>query len=146
MATNVKNARRPWRLSKNAREPPYIKLPLDAARARLAMVALRRPDAGLSYALAPRALLVGTAAAATHYNTLSRAIAVLTNKIFGIPSISYFDYFGAPTPEDIGDDALDVFKLFTETICFRPKRYESWHDGELHLWEYSGFSRALIAG
>ena len=118
MTRNIRNTNRPWSFFKADHESAYKQLPLDPDQAHLAMVALRHPVSGLWYAFAPRALLFGAEAAVTHYNCLSRAIAVLTNMIFGIPMLAYFDDFGALAPEDLGPEALAVFKIFTPVIGF----------------------------
>ena len=82
------------------------------------MVALRHPSSGEWYAFPHRALLSGAEAPVTHYNCLSRAIAVLTNLIFGIPLLSYFDDFGALVPDDLGEDSIATYKIFFARIGF----------------------------
>ena len=47
-----------------------------------------------------------------HYNCLSRAISVLTDKIFGIPILAYFDALGALNPERIAYNAIGTFRKF----------------------------------
>ena len=58
---------------------------MGPAHARLAMVAPRGPLSGAWFAFPPRSLLFGAEAAVLHYNLFSRTMAVLTNRILGIP-------------------------------------------------------------
>ena len=51
-----------------------------------------------------------------HYNCLSRALAVLANKIFGIPLLSYFDDYGSIIPETLGRPALETVDSFFNVL------------------------------
>ena len=112
IALDIKDTNRPWIFFKLDHASAYKQLPIDPAHAKLAMVALREPATGAWHAFPPRSLLFGAEAAVTHYNCFSRALAVLTNKIFGIPLLSYFDDYGAMSPETIGKPALETVDSF----------------------------------
>ena len=43
-----------------------------------------------------------------HYNVLSRIMAAIINRLFGIPPIAFYDDLGAPTPFELGEEALDT--------------------------------------
>ena len=51
------------------------------------MIALPNQADGLWYGFWPRALLFGASAAVLRYNAFSRIVAILANKIFGLPIV-----------------------------------------------------------
>ena len=112
ISLDLKDTNEPWIFFKQDHASAYKQLPLDPDHAKFAMVALRHPKLGTWFAFSPRSLLFGAEAAVTHYNCFSRALAVLTNKIFGIPLIAYFDDYGAFCPETIGQPALETVDTF----------------------------------
>ena len=112
MTLDVKETNRPWSFSKVGHEAAYKQLPLGPTHAKYATVALRRPTLGAWRAFRPHTLLFGAEAAVTHYNCFSRTLAVLINRIFGIPLMSYFDDLGALTPSEITQLALETIKEF----------------------------------
>ena len=60
---------------------------------------------------AHRSLLLG-ALAVLHYNSFSRAVAVLFAKITGIPVLGYCDDCGALVPSEVLGRALNAFMAF----------------------------------
>ena len=80
------------------------------------MGSLSQPVAAEWFAFPPRALLFGAELA--HYNCLSRAIAVLTKLISGIPLLPYFDDFGELPPMNLGNEAIATYKMFPATVGF----------------------------
>ena len=116
MAIEIKDTQRPWAFLKTDHEAAYKQLPLDPEHARLAMVTLRHPTLGTWFAFPPQALLFGAEAAVIHYNCFSRILGVLVNKIFGIPLVTYFDDYGAMTPDELNKLALDTTKVFLLTL------------------------------
>ena len=83
-----------------------------ARNTKLAFVALRDPIASRWMAFPPTALLFGATSAVLHYSCFSRLLAVLANRIFGIPLIGYFDDFVALAPANVGRLALRTFERF----------------------------------
>ena len=116
MAIEIQDTQRPWAFLKTDHEAAYKQLPLDPEQTRLAMVTLRHPTLGAWFAFPPQVLLFGAEAAVIHYNCFSRILGVLVNKIFGIPLVTYFDDYGAMTPDVINKLALDTTKIFLLTL------------------------------
>ena len=81
----------------------------------MAFVALRDPLTSLRMAFHPKDLLFGATSAVLRYKCFSRLLAVLFNRIFGIPLIGYFGDFGSLVPGNVGRRALRTFE------CFRSK-------------------------
>ena len=100
---------RDWSFIKGDHASAYKQLPLDPARANLTVVALRHPQTGLWMAFVPKVLLFGSISAVLHYNCFSRCLAILMNKCFGAPMVSYFDDFGSFIPKELAQAALDTF-------------------------------------
>ena len=67
------------------RKAAYKNLPRNPDQAQYFIVALRCPGDSQWYGFAPRALLFGAAAAVHHYNCFSRIVAVIINRLFGLP-------------------------------------------------------------
>ena len=108
----------PWAFFKTDHEAAYKQLPLDPTQANLAMVALRHPTLRTWFVFAPRSLIFGSVAAVIHYNCFSRIISVLTNKIFGIPLLAYFDDLGSEIPERVAPQALKTFQTFSALVGY----------------------------
>ena len=116
IAIDIQETNRPWSFIKTDHEAAYKQLPLDPDHCNLAMVTLRHPTLGTWFAFPPQALLFGAEAAVIHYNCFSRILGVLTNKIFGIPLVTYFDDYGSMTPKEIDQLTLNTVKIFMITI------------------------------
>ena len=116
MRRNVRSTRRPWEFFKADHEAAYKQLPLMPEHTKLAFVALRDPIASRWMAFHPKALLFGATSAVLHYNCFPRLLAVLANRIFGIPLIGYFDDFGALVPADVIRHALSTFERFCNSM------------------------------
>ena len=86
---NVPNSGQSWVLLKADHRGAYKKLPLAPERCNLSIIALRFPSSGKWMGFIPRALLFGAVSAVIPYNCFSRAFAVLINRMFGIPLLSY---------------------------------------------------------
>ena len=76
-------------------------------------------------AFPPETLLFGATSAVLHYNCFRRLLSVLVDRIFGIPIVGYFDEFGAPSPEEMDDLALETFEHFCDAISIRLKASKS---------------------
>ena len=116
MALEVKKTNKPWSFIKVDHEAAYKQLPLETSHTKYAMVTLRHPTLNTWFAFPPQTLLFGAEAAVTHYNCFSRVVAILINRIFGIPQVSYFDDLGAQTPSEMAQPALDTIKIFLMTL------------------------------
>ena len=116
MALDVRKAERRRPLLKMDHESEYKKLPLVTEQAKYAASPIRRPLLNTWYSFWPRSLLFWAEAEAAHYNCLSRAIAVLVNRIFGIPLISYFDDLWAMMPAELGRPAIDTVKILLMAV------------------------------
>ena len=116
MAINVAQSARPWSSLKTDHAAAYKLLPLRPGQARLAVIALRDPATDRRYAFRSRTLVFGSTAAVLHYNCLSRCLASLISKTFGIPMVGYSDDYGAFAPEDLEDDAEETIGDFMSAL------------------------------
>ena len=89
-----------WHFLKGGHASAYKQLPLDPQYANLTIVALRNPSTGLWMGFIPKVLLFGAVSAVIHYNCFSRRLAVIINRMLGIPMISYFDDYGPYPPRN----------------------------------------------
>ena len=122
MCLNIRHKRVPWEFFKTDHEAAYKQLPLRPEHTRLAFVALRDPLTSRWMAFPPKALLFGATSAVLHYNCFSRLLAILANRIFGIPLIGYFDDFGALVPSKVGRRALHTFEQFCNSLGITLKK------------------------
>ena len=90
--------------------------PLRPDHAHLAFAALRSPREGQWYAFPPRALIFGAISAVLHYNCFSRLLTCLTNRIFGIPLVGYFDDYGVMLPDSLSRPGLSTFNCFCDKL------------------------------
>ena len=109
IAKAVYSTSRDWSFIKGDHASAYKQLPLDPTHANLTVVALRHPVTNRWMAFVPKVLLFGSISAVLHYNCFSRCLAVLMNRCFGIPMVSYFDDFGSFIPRELAQAALDTF-------------------------------------
>ena len=109
MCRSISSDNRPWYFFKADHEAAYKQLPLAPGQSKLAVVALRSPSDGRRYGFIRKSLMFGAVSAVIHYNVLSRILAELMCRIFGIPAISYFDDFGALLPACLATQGLSVF-------------------------------------
>ena len=116
MATTVADSARPWSFLKTDHAAAYKQLPLRPDQANLAVIALRDPTTDQWAAFRSRTLVFGSTAAVLHYNCLSRCIAALVSKTFGIPMIGYFDDYGAFVPSDLEGDAEETIDDFMSAL------------------------------
>lgn len=89
---------------------------MDPEHRNLAMVVFRNPDAGEWTGFHSKALLIGAASEAPHYNCFPRLPLVLFGRIFGSPLNGYFDYFGALVPSQLAPVDLRTFGRFCEIV------------------------------
>ena len=118
MALEIKKTNRPGSFFKVDHEAAYKQLPLESSHKKYAMVTIRHPTLNAWFTFPPRTLLFGAETAVTQYNCFSRIIAILINRIFGIPQVSYFDDLGAQTPTEIALAALNTVKIFLMTLGY----------------------------
>ena len=78
----------------------------------MSAVAPNRPDDGRRYGFFSSDLLFGSVAAALRYNVFSRIVAELFTRLFGMPLLRFFDYFGALLPDSLARVALSTFTSF----------------------------------
>ena len=116
MAKIVHRANRNWAFLKGDHASAYKQLPLDPKYANLSVATLRDPRTNRWNGFPPKVLLFGAVSAVLHYNCFSRSLAVLINRMFGIPPISYFDDFGSFCPAGLAHKALSVFSKATEIL------------------------------
>ena len=102
-----------WAFLKGDDTSAYKNLPLKPTDAPLAAIGLFDPSRNSWFALLPRTLIFGATASVLHYNILSRIVAVIINRLFGIPLIAFYDDLGSPIPFELGEEAL---QLVTE-VC-----------------------------
>ena len=95
MAVTIAPSARPWSFLKSDHAAAYEQLPIRPENSELATIALRDPNTDRWAAFRPRALMFGSTAAVVHYNCLSRCLAALISRVFGIPMMGYFDDYGA---------------------------------------------------
>ena len=127
-----------WAFRKGDRKAAYKQLPLGPRYANLTAITLRDPKTGRWTGFSPNVLLFGAVSAAIHYNCLSRALAVPTNRIFGIPFLSYFDDVGPFCHATISPRALAVFTKSTEIIKPDVKTTKSRRDRSIEFLGLAG--------
>ena len=101
---------RNWDFLKGDHASAYKQLPLGPKYANLSVVTLRDPKTNKWNGFTPKVLLFGAVSAVLRYNCFSRSLAVLINRMFGIPLVSYFDDFGSFCPAELAPKALSVFQ------------------------------------
>ena len=106
IASDLSARPREWSFMKADRKAAYKNLPLNPDQAQYCIVAIRSPGDSKWYGFAPRTLLFGAAAAVHHYNCFSRTIAVIINRLFGLPLVNYFDALGSMIPTSLSDTGL----------------------------------------
>ena len=83
-----------------------------------------------------------------HYNCFARALAVLMNRLLGIPVLNYFDDFGALVPEPLGDRALWMVGNTSSVLGAPMKTIKSLVDTQLTflglLGSFPGPQRGLL--
>ena len=79
---------------------------------QLAVIALKCPSDKQRYGFLSRTMVFGAVAAVLHYNVFSRTLAELVNHYLGMPLLSFFDDFGALTPNCLTPLALQTFTSF----------------------------------
>ena len=117
MTIDIKQTNRQWSFLKVDQEAAYKQLPIDPEQTKYATAALRHPHLNTWYAFRQTTLLFGSEADVIRYNCFSRVIAILVNRIFGIPLVSYYDDLGAPIPSDLGDLALTTTQEFLRLVA-----------------------------
>ena len=110
---SVFQTKRDWVFLKSDHADAYKQLPLGPEYANLTAVCLRNPDTGEWCAFIPKVLLFGAVSSVIHYNCFIRLLAVLMNRILGIPILNYFDDFGSLSPEPLGAKALSRWMIST---------------------------------
>ena len=94
------------------REAAYKQLPINPADLPCAVIVRRRPTSGLRFGFPTRTLIFGDVAAVLHYNVFSRLITTVVNRVFGIPTVFYFDDFAALVWLGLVKPALELFSRF----------------------------------
>ena len=118
MCLHCRDSDREWSFFKTDHAAAYKNLPLAPDSAKLCLVTLRNPEDGKWYGFWPRTLLFGAVAAVLHYNCFSRIIAILANRIFGLPMVNYFDDLGCLILSQISRSGLNTFRKFCRIIVF----------------------------
>ena len=129
-----------WAFFKADHEAAYKNPPLSPDQANRCIAALRSPVDGMQYGLLPRALLFGASAAVLHYNCFSRIVAVLANRIFGLPLINYFCDFGCFITDFLSGPAVMAFTSFRRMFGIRLKRKRRRSGGALPFSGWRGTS------
>ena len=86
--------------------PAYKCEPLHPDNIPLCALAIWNPHTSKFFGSKPLTQLFGSTDAVLNYNVLSRIIASLANRIFAIPAIGYFDYFGFITSATVSESAI----------------------------------------
>ena len=95
-----------WGLFKDGHVAAYKQPILDLHDRDTSIIALRNPYDKLWYGYASRALVFGSIADVVRYNAVSRLITDLSNRLFGIPIVSFFGDFAEITNRLLSDSAL----------------------------------------
>ena len=85
-------------------------------------MSLRCPTDGRRYGFLSRTLLFGAAAAVLRYNCFSRILAVLANRIFGLPLMNYSGDVGCLITDFYSRPAVRVFTSFCRALGIKLKR------------------------
>ena len=112
MCLNCADTDREWPFFKADHASAYKNLPLAQDSTNLCIAALRSQTDSERYGFRPRALLFGAVAAVLHYNCFSRIIAILDNRLVGLPMVDYFDDMGCLILSQIPHAGLATFRKF----------------------------------
>ena len=88
MRLRIADADRAWPFFNTDHESSYKNLPRTPESAELRLISLLNPSGGLWYGFWHRTLLLGSSAAILHYIAFPRIVAVMANKIFGLPVVN----------------------------------------------------------
>ena len=116
MRLNVRHTKKTCAFFKADHEAAYKQLPMIPEHTKLTFVALRDPLTSRRMTFHPKVLLFGDTSAVLRYNCFARRSAVLFNRIFGIPSVGYFDDFGALSPGNVRRRGLRTFERSCITL------------------------------
>ena len=116
IAADLSSPPREWSFMKADRKAAYKNLPLKLGQSQFCIVAPRPPGDSNRYGFSPRALLFGASVAVHHYNCFPQTVAVVVNRLFGLPLVNYFDDLGSMVPTSLSGDGLrlliDVCALY----------------------------------
>ena len=112
MCLDCADADRELPFSKSDHAAAYKNMPLGPDSAKLFLVTLRNPTDSKRCGFWSRTLLFGAVAAVLRYNCFPRIIAVLANRLFGLPMVNYFDDLGCLILSQISRAGLNTFRKF----------------------------------
>ena len=116
LCSDISDPNTDWSFFKADHASAYKNLPLNPDHGNLCVVTLQDPSGGEWYGFPPKTLLFGAAVAVLHYNLFSRIVAILANRIFGLPVINYVGDFGCLLPASLGEAGLRTFSSFCQMI------------------------------
>ena len=132
-----------WAMFKAA----YKQLLLDPRAQRYAIIALRRPKAGIRHGFRPRTLMFGSIVDVLHYNVCFLLVTAIFNRLFGIPLVCIFDDFAA-LPTDFWSQMDWPYSLASANYWASGCSWLSRRRGRLSLslayWETSPSRRRAI--
>ena len=101
-------SKKDWAFLKGDDTSAYKNLPLKPSDAHLAAIGLWGSRKKGRFAFLPRTLLFGATASVLRYNVFSRMLAVIFNRLFGIPLIAFYDDLGAQMIRELSERALHL--------------------------------------
>ena len=104
---------------KEDREAAYKQLPIGPDDQSLTIIALRCPKDNERYGFVTRTRVFGAVASVLHYDVFPRSVSALVCRVFGIPTVCFFDDFAALAKLGLVGKALDVFSRFCHLFGIR---------------------------
>ena len=98
----------PWAFLKGDDTSAYKNPPMRVGDSLTAVITLWDGSAHCWQGFVPRTLIFGATASVLHYNTFSRLLANLINRLFGIPLLAFYDDLGSPMLFALGRIALET--------------------------------------
>ena len=98
----------PWAFLKGDDTSAYKNLPMRIEDSLTAVITLWDGSGECWKGFIPRTLIFGATASVLHYNTFSRLLAILINRLFGIPLLAFYDDLGSPMLFALGRVALET--------------------------------------
>ena len=106
----AKPAHRAWVFGKVGHAAAYKNLPIRPSDRQYANVVVKNPKGSKWYAFAPATQLFGSTASVLHYNVFPRLFVKIINRVFGTPTIGYYDDYGFYIPTDLGNEGFALIK------------------------------------
>ena len=119
LCSDISDSSTDWSFFKADRASAYKNLPTNPYHVHSCVATSQDPSGGERCGFPPpETLLFGAAAAVHRCNLFSRIVAILANRIFGLPIANYVGDFGLLAPASLGGTGLRTFSSFFQMIGY----------------------------